>query len=656
MALSYARPDPSSPAAVASASFDTVRKGFDPDDVRDYLKQVAAELAALQEQVRDLEGELRVARQAPPPSIEELDEATVTNMLGEETARVLSTAREAAAQIRARAEEGSSRLLREAQDDATRLREQAELESARRRQEATRDAEAEVEAARQQGRDMVAEAREYRERVLADLAKRRELARQQLADLQSGRERLLQAFERARIVAVDVQGELTQLGVEPEELVNLAATTGPVPITVPRHDVPIAARTSPALPVAERPAPRPVPQPEPEPVAEAAIVAEAPYDQADHPETPSVEPEAAVEAEVITVEEVDAPEPATEPEQVEAGASEPDEVDTSDQAEVVDEAAVVEEPEAPAVEEVEELAPVVALFAGELQDAPARADDKPSVDDLFARLRAAKVDEIVRDAPKMAPPAPAADEPVTVAAALAGVADDATSAASDTTDSPFVAREEALAPIELGLSRRFKRALADEQNDVLDILRRREPVRSIDDILPVAELHLAPYLEAAAEDLPAAARAGARSISSEDPARIDRRLTDAGVVTKVIEPVAPEIVEPLRDRLRDAIASAAGDNGVIAAAVRSLYREWKTSRLDDLAGEMTRAAYSAGAYAVVVPGTPVRWVGEPGYGSCAHTAANEAAGTVRAGDLFPSGQAHPAGADGCRCLLVTSSS
>ena len=85
--------------------------------------------------------------------------------------------------------------------------------------------------AKQQGREMVEEARAYRERVLAELARRRELAREQIEQLIHGRDRLLQAFERARLVAVDVVAEMTPMS-GPDEFVDLSPTTGPVPIMV----------------------------------------------------------------------------------------------------------------------------------------------------------------------------------------------------------------------------------------------------------------------------------------------------------------------------------------------------------------------------------------------------------------------------------------
>ncbi|HNJ97197.1 MAG TPA: DivIVA domain-containing protein, partial [Ilumatobacteraceae bacterium] len=244
MAISFSRPDPSSPAAVAAANFTMARRGFDPDEVHEFLRMVAAELARLQERERFLERELRSSQHTLSPQALSVDEDVVTRMLGEEAARILTTSREAAAQIKSRAEEGAARMLREATDEAQRVREEADIEAARRRQDSASDAEAELQMAKQQGREMVNEARAYRERVLGELARRRELARQQIESLVHGRDRLLQAFERARVAAVEVMAELTPL-TEPYEPVNLALTTGPVPVigpdTPPPADVAVIA-------------------------------------------------------------------------------------------------------------------------------------------------------------------------------------------------------------------------------------------------------------------------------------------------------------------------------------------------------------------------------------------------------------------------------
>ena len=223
MAASLSRPDPTSPASVAEAGFASSRRGYSQDEVRAFLTSVAAEMSRLQERERQLEAELRAARTNVSSAVE-LDDDTVASMLGEETLRVLHTARESANQIKIRAEENAARVMREAHDETNRIRQEAEVEAARKRQDAQAEAEAEVALAKQHGREMVSEARAYRERVLADLERRTRLARQHIEELASGRERLLQVFERARLVAVDVASELQAIdGPEPLRAAGLAS-------------------------------------------------------------------------------------------------------------------------------------------------------------------------------------------------------------------------------------------------------------------------------------------------------------------------------------------------------------------------------------------------------------------------------------------------
>lgn len=291
MALSFSRPDPTSPASVADARFPTVRRGYDPAEVRDLLVRVAAELGRLNERERFLQHELRVAQEQVIDPRELLDDDVVVRLLGEETLRVLQTARESAGQIKSRAEEAAARLLREASEEADRIRAAADADAARIRADATADAEAEVSLAKQQGREMVNEARAYRERVLSELSRRRDAARQQIEQLASGRDRLVQAFERARLAAVDVIDGLSPLD-EPDEYVNLAPTTGPVPLMVPRS-APPTARPQPG-PVAE-----PEPAVEPEPVvADVEGEPEIEVEAALEPEAEPVVAEAALEADV----------------------------------------------------------------------------------------------------------------------------------------------------------------------------------------------------------------------------------------------------------------------------------------------------------------------------------------------------------------------
>ena len=51
------------------------------------------------------------------------------------------------------------------------------------------------------------------------------------------------------------------------------------------------------------------------------------------------------------------------------------------------------------------------------------------------------------------------------------------------TATPFERRDEELAPVIAAMSRKLKRVLADEQNEVLDILRGKLPVKTLDAIV-----------------------------------------------------------------------------------------------------------------------------------------------------------------------------
>src|SRR5690606_7211000 len=79
------------PDAVAAQSFTTVRKGYEPDEVRAFLLAVASTMRDAKLRYEDMERRLvEVERRAADPK--DLDEHAVTQLLGEETARVLETA------------------------------------------------------------------------------------------------------------------------------------------------------------------------------------------------------------------------------------------------------------------------------------------------------------------------------------------------------------------------------------------------------------------------------------------------------------------------------------------------------------------------------------------------------------------------------------
>ena len=634
MAISFSRPDPSSPTAVAGATFPSSRRGFDQNEVRDFLRMVSAEISRQQERITFLERELLNSQQAGTAPQVELNEETITELLGEETARIVQAAREAAGKIKVRSEETATRLVREATDEAARVREDAELEAARVRQDAASDAEAEILMAKQQGRDMVNEARAYRERVLADVARRRELAREQIEDLMHGRDRIVQVFDRARIATEDVLRELDDVAEEPSEFVNLAPTTGPIPIIVQADEIEAREAMRPAV---------------------SSAPAFVPYDQ---------DEDIAVMAEEVVIDRTALIE----------------EVVAIEESIAIEEKVVEEQtPIAPVVELVVEapVSNVVPLFARQETtvvvadlDEDLEEDDEddvndpplviveqkakavvPPADDIFAKLRRSGAESVAKEVAttqvkKVEPkkkPAEKKIEPVVEEIIETSVEEVATA-------TPFELRDEELAPVIAAMSRKLKRVLADEQNEVLDILRGKLPVKTLDAIVGPKTDHSARMLEALEASLKAAALAGAKSLSNASDKDLQKMV--ASQIAAINEFVIATVVAPLRERLSRSISQAAGDNAELTSLVRLVYREWKNQHVDTQIDNIAQTSFGRGAFAALTPGAKVCWKVDPNGPACADAEDNSLAGFVNAGEAFPTGHTHAPAHAGCRCALV----
>ncbi|MGK0274696.1 MAG: DivIVA domain-containing protein [Ilumatobacter sp.] len=666
MAMSVSRPDPSSPASIADASFGTSRRGFDQAEVKDFLRMVAAELGRMGERERFLERELNEARNDPAAAAPVDDEA-MTRLLGEEAMRVLITARESASEIRQKAEQSAAQMLSEAGDEANRVREEADIEASRRRGDAAADAEAELSMAKQQGREMVNEARAYRERVLSELARRRELAREQIEQLIHGRDRLMQAFERARLVAVDVVAEMQPLG-EPDEYVNLTPTTGPLPVMIANSARPHEAAAALVVaqeavePEADNEAVAVISSDsgllrvvddivEPVGVAEAEVADEAaPASDSDTEVDEDVVEPAAEDA----VEEVDAVEDADAAaenavEDAVAGVNAVEESDAVEEVAAVEEVVAVEEVDA----ETDDIAEVAEPVQSEVDD---DEDHSDVVVDLFARIRAdvpvaapaeakSPADETTIDVVEVAEVTEVTEVDVEIVDVESEI-----DAAIDAAVVAFAERDEVVTPLIVSSAKKLKRALADEQNDVLDALRRGEPVHELDEMIPTASEHVARYTAAIADDLEAAVQFGGAT------SRIGTPKLRKGIVLESVnaanDAVEQWLVLPLRDRLARCIAEGAGDNSVVTKKVRSVYREWKTQHIDESLDDVLRRAHGRGVLAGFASDTPIVWEADPRFPACPDCEDNVLAGAIAAGDEFPTGDVFAPAHQGCRCLLA----
>ena len=639
MAISFSRPDPSSPAAVGSAQFTVTRRGFDTEEVRDFLRSVSAELGRLQERERFLESELRAMQTRGMSGPGVLDEETVTALLGEETARVLTVAREAAAQMRVRAAEAAERLVREANSDAIRVREDADIETARRRSDATSDVEAELELAKQQGREMVNEAREYREKVLSELARRRELARQQIEQLIHSRDRLVNAFDRARLAANDVVGDLAEFDDLSNEVAHATGITKPV--SENSNDF-----------VDHTQDPEAIPQK----MAGAQVIDVVEEEIMEEPVADDEIIEDVIIEEVIIEELAETTITSIHEEQV--GMSDHPSTDVpavEHLAEVVQlfgkkhrEATITPvvtpkstpEPEPPARVE----APKIAEVKPQTSKTPAKTPAKKSVDDLFANLRKTSTAEVARTAkPKTA--SPETTEPKAVVPKVKAVVPKVDGLV-------FERRDEVLTPIMVALTSKMKRVLADEENSMLTYLQGKKAAVALEKLLPEPAMHVQGYVEAVAEDVMSAAMGGAKSLSSSLKADLRRKVTSSAVMQVMSKNIDDVLVRPLRDRIQRCVEQSDGDREEMSKLIRSVYREWKMQRVEQHIGDIARLAYSRGAYLVLDQGTSVCWMVDPNGPPCADAEDNSLAGATALGADFPTGHSHPIAHSGCRCLVT----
>jgi DivIVA domain-containing protein len=693
-------PSPLDATGIARRHFPTVRKGYDPADVRAFLHELSDLVGRLQRgEAHQLERAERAEARAQ--LAEQLDEHRLVELLGAETARVLEAAREASADIRAKAEESAARMVRDAQGEAHAIIEQAERDGVARRREIEseaeqlrRDAEATLDrrraegqelademrrsaeterermlsegeqarvvaeseaerlrdAAREQGRQLVAEAQVVRERMLGDLARRRRTAREQLERLNAARERLLAAYEVVRRTVDEATVELT--------------------VALPQAR---AASESAARRVSEEPEPT-VEEVE----AELAVARMAGLlDDLDTDHDIDVDHiDALIDGEVQAASaDAGAPsEPASEGQGERRGIWPFRRRPSEDQLEPVEPASdadAVVEPASEAVEDesAEGDATDVESIAG---DDDVVDEDHDQVEELFARLKAghdvpagpgAAGGTDARAAAHQAGTAVAVmDDPSTSGADRPVVKDLAVEAADDATATetedegdadaeaedvdPDLAvlreRDSRLEPVERELGRRLKRILADEQNEVFDLLRRVADLGGLDDVVPAAFEHAQRYADAALAGLDDAATRGAASVDGEAPGPCSGLACELG----------ESLVEPMRERIARSLDECEGDLEEVTERLRSLYREWKGQRIGAAVRHYSAAAYAWGVYEATPPGAELRWLVDRSGEACPDADDNALAGGVSKGEPFPTGvlcsPAHP----DCRCLVV----
>jgi len=635
------------PDRILDRTFPTVRRGVDPGEVERYLLQIAGQMRTMAARITQLEREADL-RPARGESRDAVDPGDLSRLVGEETARVLDAAQAAAAEIRARAEENVARMLHDARDEALRAREDSESLVARRTAEAEAaatevrnrleidlaraeaDAIAIIDDAKQRGREMLAEAQQVRQRMLDDLARRRQGLREQIEQLQASRDRLLAAYDVVRDTLTVATEELhealpdSRIAAESASLraveAELEATIPPVVPIVTAED---ATQSHPAVvddPPAEPPRLTVVP-----PVVEA---------------TP--EPDRAAVESVRVLESVPEPAPPV------ASAPEPE---------------PEPEPELQSEPSGRHSSSVRVVRTGKAADVFARLREEGAAEaEAEAGGRRARSVTAVPDAPADAPADTAATDAATPPRtkrsrsatdvetgpqAAAPVEEPLVEPPSEADEQAFVTtRDEAIASISASLTRRIKRELSDEQNELLATVGTIKGNRSAITLLPLPEAQLERFENLALPPLADAAAAGAALAPKTGRGSAFTSVGD------LASELASEVVIPLRDRIERAVSEASGDRDDLSKLVRAAYREWKGARVDDAVEFAVRAACNRGMLDRMPRGTKVRWVVALGDQPSPDCEDNALAGAVVIGQPFPTGHLAPPLHPGCHCVVL----
>lgn len=173
------------PQLIEQIDFSEKFRGYDPDQVDDFLEQVGATLASLQARVAELseraeraEAEARSLRDQPPPTAphvmsdeEEAEAAARTLLLAKRTAdAAIAEARQEAAALLAEARATAEAQTRDATAEAERLQREAHARREEMIRAAKAEAEAELAGERERLTQEIAELGEQRARLHDDVA------------------------------------------------------------------------------------------------------------------------------------------------------------------------------------------------------------------------------------------------------------------------------------------------------------------------------------------------------------------------------------------------------------------------------------------------------------------------------------------------------
>ena len=210
-------------------------------------------------------------------------------------------------------------------------------------------------------------------------------------------------------------------------------------------------------------------------------------------------------------------------------------------------------------------------------------------------------------------------------------------------------RDAAIGTAVATLAPRVKRLLQDEQNELLDAVRRQKGKGEPTAALPPADAQLAEWVDVfrpVVDDLYAAGRTLGGGRTRPAPDGLVARL-----VGLLVSPLRERVVTSLEAAVREGPYDGLPDlQRAIASAVGARYREWRGQDLEAALGDLASWAFARGVFDATPDGTLLRWV--PAEVQQCPDADDNALEPTGKGGPFPTGQSCPPAHAGCRCLVV----
>lgn len=212
-------------------------------------------------------------------------------------------------------------------------------------------------------------------------------------------------------------------------------------------------------------------------------------------------------------------------------------------------------------------------------------------------------------------------------------------------------RDAVIAEVTPDLLKRARRMLRDQENLLLDAVRRSRGRYESSRLLPDRAHEGVAWSNLLTPMVNTVYLEGRMAVGKKN------RITE--MPERLLVEFSESFSAPLRERLVGTIRSTVSEGPyesnaeltrVMGAALGARFREWRGSDLEDHTAYVLAAVYTRGCYDAAGPGVCLKWVADE-TGRCPDADDNALEPTIK-GHAFPTGQKYPPAHPGCRCFII----